>query len=161
MNEELFEELGAKEYPLLALNGIVVFPEMSVTFDVERETSMAALDASVFDKNMFTMLGCWTGAKGNGDRGELALINAKRYIQDTYIPSWINASNEPHDDSGYFSTEARGLHRKLDEIGVPNDMVFFPGANLPHGYMDQLDSEPHAKEAFQRMMTFLRKHIDA
>lgn len=121
----------------------------------------AALDASVFDKNMFTMLGCWTGAKVNGDRGELALINAKRYIQDTYIPSWINASNEPNDDRGYFSTEARELHRKLDEIGVPNDMVFFPGANLPHGYMDQLDSEPHAKEAFQRMMAFLREHIEA
>jgi hypothetical protein len=42
---------------------------------------------------------------------------------------------------------------------VPNDLVFFPGAGLPHGYMDQMDQEPHAKEAFERMMAFINKHI--
>ena len=119
----------------------------------------AALDASVFDKNMFTMLGCWTGAKANDSSGEFAVINAKNYIHDVFIPSWINASNEPDDERGFFSTEAQGLKRKLDEIGVPNDMVFFPGAKLPHGYMDQMDSEPHAREAFMRMMSFIQKYI--
>ena len=49
--------------------------------------------------------------------------------------------------------------KKLDEIGVPNDLVFFPGAKLPHGYMDQMDHEPHAKEAFERMMAFIQKYI--
>lgn len=119
----------------------------------------AALDASVFDKNMFAMLGCLSGAKNNDPAGEIAVINAKNYIRETFIPSWINASNEPDDEKGFFITEARGLKRKLDEIGIPNDMVFFPGAKLPHGYMDQLDSEPHAKEAFDRMMAFIQKHI--
>ena len=59
----------------------------------------------------------------------------------------------------YFITEGRGLKKKLDEIGVPNDLVFFPGAKLPHGYMDQMASEPHAKEAFERMMNFIQKYI--
>ena len=118
----------------------------------------AALDASVFDKNMYAMLGCATGAKRNTPEA-VAIINAKNYIQSSFIPSWINASNEPNDETGYFITEGRGLKQKLDEIGVPNDLVFFPGAKLPHGYMDQMEAEPHAKEAFDRMMNFIQKYI--
>lgn len=118
----------------------------------------AALDASVFDKNMYAMLGCATGAKRNTPEA-VGILNAKTYIHDSFIPSWINASNEPNDETGYFITEARGLKKKLDEIGVPNDLVFFPGAKLPHGYMDRMKAEPHAKEAFTRMMDFIKKYI--
>ena len=118
----------------------------------------AALDASVFDKNIYAMLGCTTGAKRNTPEA-VAIINAKTYIRDSFIPSWINASNEPSDENGFFITEGRGLKKKLDEICVPNDLVFFPGANLPHGYMDRMDAEPHAKEAFSRMMDFIKKYI--
>ncbi len=118
----------------------------------------AALDASVFDGAMYAMLGCATGAKHNTPEA-VAIINAKTYIRDSFIPSWINASNEPNDERGYFITEGRGLKKKLDEIGVPNDLVFFLGAKMPHGYMDQMASEPHAKEAFERMMNFIQKYI--
>ena len=118
----------------------------------------AALDSSVFDSNMYAMLGCATGAKSNTPEA-VAIINAKNYIHDNFIPSWINASNEPNDENGYFITEGRGLKKKLDEIGIPNDLVFFPGARLPHGYMDQMDQEPHAKEAFDRMMKFIKQYI--
>ena len=118
----------------------------------------AALDASVYDKNMYAMLGCATGAKRSTPEA-VAIINAKTYIRDSFIPSWINASNEPSDETGYFITEGRGLKKKLDEIDVPNDLVFFPGAKLPHGYMDQMEAEPHAKEAFDRMMNFIQKYI--
>ena len=118
----------------------------------------AALDATVFDKNMYAMLGCATGAKRNTPEA-VAIINAKTFICGSFIPSWINASNEPNDETGYFITEGRGLKKRLDEIGVPNDLVFFPGAGLPHGYMDKMDQEPHAKEAFERMMAFIKKHI--
>ena len=119
----------------------------------------AALDASVFDKNMYAMLGCWVGARKNDPAGEIAVINAKAHIRGAFIPSWVNASNEPNDEAGFFSTEAFELKAKLDEIGVPCDMVFFPGAKLPHGYMDRLDTEPHAKEAFGRMMAFIKQYI--
>ena len=118
----------------------------------------AALDASVFNGAMYAMLGCATGAKQNTPEA-VAIINAKTFIRDSFIPSWINASNEPNDENGYFITEGRGLKKKLDEIGVPNDLVFFPGAKLPHGYMDRMDTDPHAKEAFDRMMNFIQKYI--
>ncbi len=117
----------------------------------------AALDASVFDRKMYIMLGCATGAKRNTPE-EVKLINAKTFIKDTFIPSWINASNEGG-ENGFFITEARGLKKILDEKKVDNDMVYFPGENLPHGYMDNVGIEKHADEAFNRMMSFIKKHI--
>ena len=113
----------------------------------------------MFDKNMYAMLGCSIGARTNDPKGDIAIINAKTFILDTFIPTWINASNEPNDEKGYFITEARGVKAKLDKIGVPCEMTFFPGANLPHGYMDQLSTDPRAKEAFDTMMAFIEKHI--
>lgn len=117
----------------------------------------AALDASVFDSKMYIMLGCATGAKRNTPE-EVKMINAKTFIKDSFIPSWINASNEGG-ENGFFITEARGLKKILDEKKVDNDMVYFPGENLPHGYMDNVGIEKHADEAFNRMMSFIKKHI--
>lgn len=117
----------------------------------------AALDASVFDRKMYIMLGCATGAKRNTPE-EVKMINAKTFIKDSFIPSWINASNEGG-ENGFFITEARGLKKILDEKKVDNDMVYFPGENLPHGYMDNVGIEKHADEAFNRMMSFIKKHI--
>ena len=40
--------------PLIALRGITVFPEMSVSFDVERKQSIAALEAVIYgDRKIF------------------------------------------------------------------------------------------------------------
>ncbi len=117
----------------------------------------AALDASVYDSKMYIMLGCATGAKRNTPE-EVKMINAKTFIKDSFIPSWINASNEGG-ENGFFITEARGLKKVLDEIRVDNDMVYFPGEKLPHGYMDNVGIEKHADEAFNRMMSFIKKHI--
>ena len=143
-----------REYAALLGLDPVMTPENLKVLAIDE----AALDPTVFDKNMYTMLGCAMGATRNTPE-EIGIINAKPYIRDSFIPSWVNASNEPNDETGYFIAEARGLKRKLDEIGVPCDMVFFQGAKLPHGYMDKLDTEPHAKEAFGRMMAFIQKYI--
>lgn len=57
MSEELIENLTPEEMPLLALRGVAVFPEMSVSFDVERDRSVAALDrASDGDRRVFAVL---------------------------------------------------------------------------------------------------------
>ena len=117
----------------------------------------AALEAAGFSPGMYVMLGCWTGA-GRNRPEDLARINAKRYLTDSYIPSWINASDEGG-ENGFFMTEARELKKVLDGIGVPNDLVCFPGSGLPHGYMDNVGKEKHADEAFARMMDFIKRYI--
>ncbi|MDO5110483.1 MAG: hypothetical protein Q4D59_11175 [Erysipelotrichaceae bacterium] len=86
------------------------------------------------------------------------MINAKKYIRDSYIPGWINASNEGG-ENGFFIKEGRDLKNVLDRIHVPNDLVYFPEENLPHGYMDNVGKESHADEAFNRMMSFINQHI--
>ena len=118
----------------------------------------AALDASVFDGNMYAMLGCWTGAKKNRPEGENALINAKEFIEDTYIPTWVNASNEGGGE-GFFIVEARGLKEKLDGMHVDCELVFFPGQELPHGYMDQYEKNPLARQALDSMLRFIGKYL--
>lgn len=119
----------------------------------------AALDANVFEANMFAMLGCWTGAEKDAKEGVMKLINAKEFIRASFIPSWVNASNEGCEKGGFFSTEAIALKEKLDAIHVDCDLVYFPGAGLPHGYMDQFDRNPQGKEALTRMLAFLQKYI--
>ena len=93
----------------------------------------AALDASTFNKNMYAMLGCVSGTRKNSPDSDIAIINAKKYITDKYIPTWINASNEGG-ENGPFAVEAKGVKAKLDEISCPCTMIYFPDENLPHGY---------------------------
>ena len=118
----------------------------------------AALDANSFNKNVFAMLGCATGSKNNDPNGDISILDAKKFIKDDFIPSWVNASNEGG-DNGCFLTEARGIKQTLDKIGIPCEMVHFPGENLPHGYMDGLATDPFAREAFESMMSFIEKYI--
>jgi len=118
----------------------------------------AALDCRVFDANMFAMLGCWTNAQKDRYEDILVTMNAKEHIADTFIPTWVNASNEGG-HPGYFAVEALALAEKLRAIQVPCDLVYFPEAGLPHGYMDCFKSDPYGKEAFDRMMAFIQKYI--
>ena len=118
----------------------------------------AALDASTFNKNMYAMLGCVSGTRKNSPDSDIAIINAKKYITDKYIPTWINASNEGG-ENGPFAVEAKGVKAKLDEISCPCTMIYFPDENLPHGYMDQLSTNEFAKQAFNSMMSFIKKYI--
>lgn len=117
----------------------------------------AALDSRSFDDKIFTMLLCWLGEGRRDYVGKLALMNAKEHIRDAYIPSWINTSN----CGEYFVREAVDLAAKLESIGCEHELVYFTKeqADLDHGYMDLLDKNEFAKEAFERMMLFIKEHI--
>lgn len=54
MSDETENMISSVILPLLAIRGITVFPNMSVSFDVEREQSVAALDAAIdADRQIF------------------------------------------------------------------------------------------------------------
>lgn len=117
----------------------------------------AALDSRTFDKNMYAMLLCWLGEKRKDYAGKHLLLNAKEHIRTGFIPSWINTSNRGE----YFVREAVDLAARLEAIGCAHDLVYFTAqqADLDHGYMDLLDSNAFAKEAFDRMLQFVGAHI--
>ena len=119
----------------------------------------AALDSRTFfdTENMMAMLMTWIGDVGTAYEGTHLLLNAKEHIRDHFIPSWINTSNQEK----YFVCEALDLAEKLKQIGCAHDLVYFPAdqAALPHGYVDEMASNPLAREAFDRMIAFVREHI--
>ncbi len=56
MSDENESVISSEILPLLAIRGITVFPNMSVSFDVEREQSVAALDAAIeADRQIFVV----------------------------------------------------------------------------------------------------------
>lgn len=61
----------------------------------------------------------------------------------------------------WFIKEAHNLANKLESIGCDYDLVYFSRehGDLGHGYMEQLESNDCARQAFDRMMKFVGKHI--
>lgn len=145
-NKDYAEELGIN--PIMNKNNLKVLV-----------IDEAALDTRTFDfnKNMYSMLHCWLGEGSKEYKGKSVLLNAKEHIKDTYIPSWINTSNQ----ESWFIDEAKALNDKLNAIGCEHDLVCFDKkeAVLNHGYMNLKDTNKYASEAFDRMINFVKEHI--
>ncbi len=117
----------------------------------------AALDAKTFDDGIHTMLGTWLG-EDTEEYGKIVQeINVTEQIKGNYIPSFINSSNE----GIYFVKEAQALDRVLTEYDIEHELYYRDETydKLPHGYMDLLDKNQYAREAFDRMMQFIEKHV--
>lgn len=117
----------------------------------------SALDAKTFDEALHTMLGTWLGVDTEEYGSIVQEINVTEHIKGNYIPSFINSSNE----GIYFVKEAQALDRVLTEYGVEHELYYRDETygKLSHGYMDLLDKNQYAREAFERMMQFIEKHV--
>lgn len=117
----------------------------------------AALDSRTYDKNMYIMLMGWLGDANWNYQGKHLLMNAKEHIRDHYIPAWINTSNR----GVYFEREADDLAAILRRISCEHELIHFTKeqADLDHGYVDLLDTNPWAKQAFESLLLFVSKHI--
>ena len=79
----------------------------------------AALDASVFDKNMYAMLGCATGAKHNTPEA-VAIINAICFgPMYNNVSGFLNASKVQLSDETV--AQSRATVQKVGEEGVDTD----------------------------------------
>ncbi len=117
----------------------------------------SALDARTFNTAMDTMLSTWLG-EDTTEYGEIAQeINVAEQIRGSYIPSFINSSNEEI----YFVKEAQALDRVLKKYGVDHEVYYRDQSydKLPHGYMNLFQTNQYAREAFERMMQFIEKHV--
>lgn len=117
----------------------------------------AALDSRVFDKSIYIMCMCWLGDSNWNYQGKHLLMNAKEHIRDRYIPAWINTSNR----CVHFEREADDLAAILEKIGCEHELIHFTKeqADLYHGYVELLDTNPWAKKAFDSLQAFVAKHI--
>lgn len=121
------------------------------------------IDESVTDYRNFDdpklkwMLGSWIGTNHLCRSPKSITLDVPSHITEKYPPCFINASNmEP-----VFYTSALSLKHKLDEIGMTDYEMFFRDGTydqLEHGYMQRMNTNPQAKECFDTMITFMRKH---
>ena len=102
------------------------------------------------------MLGTWLGEDTDEYSKKAKEMNVPENITGNYIPSFINSSNE----GIYFVKEAQALDRVLTKFGIDHELYYRDPSygNLPHGYMNLLDTNQYAREAFERMMQFIARH---
>ena len=100
------------------------------------------------------MLGNYVGTMNmRGDT--IKRHNAYEYIKAGYAPSFMTAGNTDGfpDDMSAFST-------RLSEIGCENEYFFIEKevCPLPHGYLNMLGENQHARECFDHIIAFIKKY---
>lgn len=116
----------------------------------------AAVSVRNFEENMNAMLGCWIGMDEPSANDEAeAKLDAAKWIKDTYIPSFINSSNQEI----WFLDSAEDLAAVLEKNGTDHEF-FYRGSELDtleHGYMQRFASNQYAKECLEHMIAFMKR----
>lgn len=117
----------------------------------------AALSVRNFEENMNAMLGCWMGEDVLPNSSKADILDATKWIEDHYIPSFINTSNQEI----YFEDSARDLAAVLERNGTDHEL-FYRGKEcdlLEHGYLQRFASNPYAKECLEHMLAFMERYV--
>lgn len=116
----------------------------------------AALSVRHFEENMNAMLGCWLGMDEPSQNGVAEeKLDAAKWIRDTYIPSFINSSNQEI----WFLDSAENLVSVLEKNGTDYEF-FYRGPecdSLEHGYMQRFANNPYAKECLEHLVAFMKR----
>ena len=83
---------------------------------------------------------------------EKLAYNAYDYFNTSMPPCFFDAG--PMDG---FPEEMRACGEKMSTLGVENE-VYIPKAELPHGFLNLVHTEPEAAECVRRIIAFMDKH---
>lgn len=109
------------------------------------------------DKNLNILTGCMLGVDWKKAPEAIAKYDPTRYIQDRYIPSFINASTEEI----AFPDSALALKAVLDRNGTDYDF-FMPKPEdgvKKHGYMKDFETDPCSRECLNRLLVFMERQL--
>ncbi len=117
----------------------------------------AALDTTHFEENMNAMLGCWMGTDKLSQSPLADIMDATKWIEDKYISSFINTSNQEI----WFVDSANALAEVLKRVGTDYELFYREPEYdvLNHGYMQLFASNIYAKECFDHMLAFVEKKL--
>ncbi|MBQ3030543.1 MAG: alpha/beta hydrolase [Agathobacter sp.] len=117
----------------------------------------ASLIATHYEKNMNAMFGSWVGDDEPAKSEKGKLLEVTKWIGDTYIPSFINSSNQEI----WFEDSAKALVEVLERNGTDYEYFYrSPECDkLVHGYMQLFASNPYAKECFEHMIAFMERQM--
>lgn len=117
----------------------------------------AALTVIHYEENMNAMLGCWMGQDNLSTSELVNFLDATKWIGETYLPSFINSSNQEI----FFEDSAKDLVAVLERNGTDYE-YFFRGTecdNLEHGYMQCFASNQYARECLEHMVAFMERQL--
>lgn len=89
-------------------------------------------------------------------RGAIAeKSNAYRFIAKGYRPSFLTAGN-----TDGFPDDMSAFARRLEEVGTEYEYFFTPRevCDLPHGYLNLVKENKHARECFDHILIFMMKY---
>lgn len=110
------------------------------------------------DKNLNILTGCMLGVGWKEAPEAIAKYDPTRYIQDRYIPSFINASTEEI----AFPDSAQALKAVLDRSGTDYDF-FMPKPEdgvKKHGYMKDFATDPCSRACLDRLLAFMERQLE-
>ncbi|MBN2613998.1 MAG: alpha/beta hydrolase [Bacteroidales bacterium] len=85
----------------------------------------------------------------------LKVYNPIPYVNGNYPPSFLNAGNV-----GGFPDDMETLSKVLTSYGINNEFYYRDKSygELPHGYLNLINTNRYAKECFDRMLAFMNKY---
>lgn len=109
-------------------------------------------------QNMLLLTGSWLGVEPLEGSREAELLNAADYVREGYPPTFLISSNQEH----FFYDSSRDLETVLAQMGTPYEHFYCPAEEeeLCHGFLTRYQTNSHAAECFERMLTFLTKYVD-
>jgi len=89
------------------------------------------------------------------DAATEARYNPISYLNAGFAPTFLTAGN-----TDGFPEDMQTFADRLTELGVENEYyrIFREEAELAHGYLGLVDSNQYARECFDRILTFMKKH---
>lgn len=115
----------------------------------------AALSTKNFNQDMSDMLGCLMGVDDLPSSEVSDIMDATKWINETYPPSFICSSNMEI----WFEDSANDLVDVLKKNGV--DYVYYYRGQeydkLEHGFMGRFAENKYAKECLEEMIGFMEK----
>ncbi len=110
------------------------------------------------DKNLNVLTGCMLGVDWKMAPEALKKYDPTRYIQEKYIPSFLNASTEEI----AFPDSALALKEVLDRSGTDYDF-FMPKPEdgvKKHGYMKDFATDPCSRACLEALLAFMDRQLE-
>lgn len=120
----------------------------------------AALSVRNYEENMNAMFGCWVGMDDPSENEEVSLLlDAPKWIKDTYFPSFIISSNMEI----WFKDSSDDLAEVLEKNGTKYEYFYRERKydDLEHGFMKRYAGNQYAKECFESMLRFMEVIVSA
>lgn len=114
----------------------------------------APLTPEKYNFALWVMMSNYIGS-GNIKSKKVQLCNPLPYIGAETPPTFMTAGN-----TDGFPHEMQALSDKLSKLGIEHEYFYRDRsyADLCHGYLNQLGNNEYARECFDRMIEFMKKH---